>query len=95
MAICTKCGSPLKFRQMASGRWCPRNPDGTDHWDLCKALQSKAGGRPKVVFHARTGGNGFVWCGDMPPWHTSLGDFREYTDAEMQAQEVCFYRKSA
>lgn len=33
---CKKCGLELAFRKLPSGRWCPMNPDGTDHWDLCE-----------------------------------------------------------
>lgn len=40
----------------------------------------------------RTGGPGYVYCGEVPPWDESLGDYREFTDRERDAGEVCFYR---
>jgi hypothetical protein len=44
-----------------------------------------------VKFHGRASdsGGGFVWCGDVPPRHESLGEYRRYTDAEKLAGVVC------
>lgn len=46
---------------------------------------------PREKFHGRTPGSGdaFVWCGDVPPWHESLGEYRPYTEAEKRAGVVC------
>jgi hypothetical protein len=93
MISCRKCGSELKFKRLKSGKLSPMNPDGSDHWDLCRSITRKAEGIV-VEFHSRTRGNVFkfgdyVWAGDMPPWHTDLGDFRNFTAAEKSAQEVC------
>lgn len=82
---------PLKFKRTPGGKWSPINPDGSDHWDLCKSITRKNEG-VVIEFFARTGGSGYVWCGSVPPWDESLGDFRDFTDAEMQAREVCVYR---
>lgn len=93
MSSCRKCGGALKWKRLGNGKWSPMNPDGSDHWDLCKSVVRKNGGAV-VEFHSRTRGDvskygDYVWCGDMPPWHTSLGDFRNFTAAEKAAQEVC------
>lgn len=43
MSQCQKCGLPLKFekREGKGGvvKWFPVNPDGSEHWDLCKTTQ--------------------------------------------------------
>lgn len=40
MATCNKCGLPLLFEKRptpnGAKKWFPVNPDGTDHWVLCK-----------------------------------------------------------
>lgn len=35
---CYKCGLPLAFKKLPSGKWYPTNPDGSDHWDLCREV---------------------------------------------------------
>lgn len=37
---CKKCGLPLAWKTLPSGKWCPTNPDGSDHWDLCSATRN-------------------------------------------------------
>lgn len=44
--ICEKCGKPMGFTKLANGKWRPCNPDGSDHWDLCRDIRyakAKAG----------------------------------------------------
>jgi len=41
---CNKCGLPIAFKKLASGKYCPTNPDGSDHFDECREAQR--GGRP-------------------------------------------------
>jgi hypothetical protein len=67
------------------GRWRPAI-SGSDYWDACQATTRRSEGTV-VKFHGRTSGSGdaFMWCGDVPPWHESLGDYRPYTDAEKLA----------
>lgn len=36
---CRKCGLQIAWKQTESGKWCPTNPDGSDHWDICRAQQ--------------------------------------------------------
>ena len=36
--ICTKCGLKAKWLS-ANGKWQLKNPDGTDHYDLCRETQ--------------------------------------------------------
>ncbi len=64
--------------------------DGSDHWDDCRAATRRSEG-PVVEFHGRTSGSGdgFVWCGDVPPWDESLGQHRPYAEAEKLAGVVC------
>ncbi len=38
-AFCSKCGLPLGFKQLESGKWRPTNADGTDHYDICRLTQ--------------------------------------------------------
>lgn len=35
-AQCEACGGALWFYKNERGNWCPCNPDGTDHWDVCR-----------------------------------------------------------
>ena len=35
-ATCGKCNQKIAFFKMANGKWCPCNPDGTDHFDDCR-----------------------------------------------------------
>ena len=37
---CKKCGLPLAWKTLENGKWCPTNPDGSDHWDLCSATRN-------------------------------------------------------
>ena len=41
--FCEKCDRKLAFRKTASGKWCPCEPDGSDHWDICRETQVKLG----------------------------------------------------
>jgi hypothetical protein len=41
---CRKCGLPIAFKKLSSGKYCPTNPDGSDHFDLCR--ETIRGGRP-------------------------------------------------
>jgi hypothetical protein len=36
--ICTKCGLKAKWLSV-NGKWQLKNPDGTDHYDLCRETQ--------------------------------------------------------
>lgn len=38
MSTCQRCGSPLAFTKLPSGKLRPSNPDGSDHFDLCRKL---------------------------------------------------------
>ena len=37
--ICIKCSLPLGFIKLPNGKWRPCNPDGSDHWDLCRDVR--------------------------------------------------------
>ena len=68
--VCMKCGSPIAFKKLPSGKFCPTNIDGTDHWDLCSELKFKANpNRPTEAFIARTIGKDYIDTGDTStPW---------------------------
>lgn len=101
--LCEKCGRPLAFKQLANGKWCPCDPDGADHWDECKAIQRRAMGilnedgsvnwaalrkydPPRII---PSTDSAYFWCGPVAPWDESLGPFRLFTAAEIEAGEVC------
>ena len=42
MNKCYKCKLPITFIQNDNGKWCPVNPDGTFHWDLCRETNKPA-----------------------------------------------------
>ncbi len=102
--LCEKCERPLAFRLLPSGKWCPCDPDGSDHWDGCKEVQRKEMGilnadgtvnwdalkrydPPRTVKPKR--GITHFYCGAVPPWDESLGNFRDFTTAEKAGGEVC------
>lgn len=37
---CKKCGGPITFKKLPSGKWMPTNLDGSDHWDDCSTARS-------------------------------------------------------
>lgn len=39
-AKCKKCGGPLAFKRVSGKLW-PMNPDGTDHYDVCRERRYK------------------------------------------------------
>jgi hypothetical protein len=47
MRSCNRCGLPIAFKRR-NGRAIPVNPDGSDHWDACKA-QQRAKRSPDVI----------------------------------------------
>lgn len=94
--MCQKCGRPIAFKRLASGKWCPTNVDGSDHWDTCRGIvRTPEWCAARIAQEHREFPSGWrgtashVWSGDIPPWDESLGDFRDFTDAEKAAGEVC------
>lgn len=76
-ARCEKCGGPLGFYKLSNGKWCPCNPDGSDHWDDCREFQTKGTYGIKREFRVATWGaltipkgkpNANYYNGDIPPW---------------------------
>lgn len=55
---CKKCGEPLSFVKI-KGKLHPRNLDGSDHFDLCSELRTKAVKKKGKPFSDKTG-EGFV-----------------------------------
>lgn len=51
-ATCFKCQQPIAFKKLPSGKFCPTNLDGSDHWDTCSAKRAYTG--PKTLFMGRT-----------------------------------------
>lgn len=43
----------------------------------------------KLPRRIRGPGCDYVWCGDVPPWDPSLGEFRDFTPEERAAGLVC------
>lgn len=63
---CKKCGLLLGFKQLPTGKWCPTNPDGTDHWDLCRETWLKnmsAAERKRITDRDREWGKPFLIVG--------------------------------
>jgi putative DNA primase/helicase len=44
-SICRKCGLPISFKKLANGKWCPTNPDGSDHECQGQGASSDRGGK--------------------------------------------------
>lgn len=52
MPNCNKCGLPIIFEKMASGKFCPKNKNGSDHWDDCRTEILKDPARRKAQLKA-------------------------------------------
>lgn len=35
-SLCGKCGRAIGWRKTPSGKWQACEPDGSDHWDICR-----------------------------------------------------------
>ena len=83
-------------------KWFPANPDGSDHWDLCAQVRRRGMGMVRAdgsvdfgKVHAKhpparsRSRATHVYCGTVPPWDESLGEFRDFTAAEKTAATVC------
>lgn len=74
---CEKCDLPLAFKQTKTGAWCPCNPDGSDHFDICRLTQFVNADRPVCVgmLTLITKANG-KWPkipdDGLPPWDESI-----------------------
>lgn len=79
-SVCKKCGLELGWKKLPNGKWCPTNPDGSDHWDLCRETQRK--GQPVQeelvgIFTYPTDKNAVMFDEDYPPWFESEREFLE------------------
>ena len=82
MRNCSKCGLPLAFKTLPSGKLCPTNPDGSDHWDICRATRLASMSQAERTVDRRdaeamrpviTGGHlTNLYSGTIPPWDESL-----------------------
>lgn len=64
-ARCRKCGEPLAFYKLPNGKMCPCNPNGTDHWDLCRSIRYAKAKQGKLVRHDLPGG-GYIEQWEAP-----------------------------
>ena len=99
MATCKKCGNPLAFvKKLYKGvlKFCPVNPDGSEHWDLCRGIVRTPEWAARRIREEEaeypSGWRGtakHVWCGPVMPWDESLGAFRSFTKQEIAEGVVC------
>lgn len=78
MAYCNSCGLPIRFTKHRNGKWMPVNPDGSEHWDLCRQEQRKGwvfdpAKHPPISTEGKH--RHFYELTDPPPWDETLGDF--------------------
>jgi hypothetical protein len=59
-ATCGDCGLPLAFYRLPNGKACPCNPDGTDHWDLCRDVRYAKAKQGELVTRRDRKGGGYV-----------------------------------
>ncbi len=64
-STCSKCGLPLVFYRLPNGKACPCNPDGTDHWDLCRNVRYAKAKKGVLVRHDLPDG-GYVEQWEVP-----------------------------
>jgi len=77
MKECRKCGLPLKFEKR-KGKWYPTNPDGSEHWDLCKEIRNRGKvfeEKSSGVIHGDLAKPNECDCG-LPPWELCQPDCR-------------------
>lgn len=100
MSKCRKCGLPLNFVRRAGKygvmKLWPVNPDGTDHWDVCRERSRRIltaadvrilmASHPPLLTHSIYT---HFWSGAEAPWDESLGEFRDFTDIEKVELGVC------
>lgn len=69
---CAKCGLELGFKLLPSGKYCPTNADGTDHFDICRLTQFLNAKRDVCVGMTTTmtvpTRKLDYYAGDIPPW---------------------------
>lgn len=71
--FCEKCDRPLAFKRLESGKWCPCEFDGSDHWDICRETQVKLGRlsehnyEPGVKSKTKVK-EADIYRGSAPPW---------------------------
>jgi ribonuclease HI len=90
--VCKKCNAEITWRK-EGGKWMPVDLDGASHFQSCKrTIEKLASG-----FHGiwgRTSGDGSdvacVYNGLALPWADSLGEYRSFTDEEINTQEGCY-----
>lgn len=83
-------------------KWWPVNPDGSDHFDRCSEITNRLNGyvngdgTPNLKRMAEAHPPAWtglkvkhVYCGEVPPWDESLGEFREFTPEEISTGVVC------
>lgn len=101
--LCNKCGLEIGFRRLPNGKWCPTNPDGSDHWDLCSATWIANMSKSERAAYDRSQAAArrprrtlpddlthvYTNGDEVPPWDESLGEFRDFTDSEKLAGIVC------
>jgi len=82
-AVCGKCNGPLAYYKLPSGKWCPCNLDGSDHWDDCKEAISKGTyGIQKTFINFERGKPQnpaklkVFYSGRIPPWDGRLREFK-------------------
>ncbi len=101
---CKRCGGPITFKQRPNGKLQPVELDGSEHWDTCKRRQRIASGllnsdgsvNIKALERRKPAGKTaptratHVWaCSDIPPWDDSLGTYRDFSEEEKAAGEIC------
>lgn len=73
---CEKCDLPIAFKETPSGAWCPCNPDGSDHFDVCRLTQFVNADRPVCVgmltLMTVPKGKTPVMDETLPPWDDSI-----------------------
>jgi hypothetical protein len=83
-------------------KWWPVNPDGSDHFDKCSEITNRlngyvnSDGTPNLKRMAEAHPPDWtglkvkhVYCGSLPPWDESLGEFRKFTSEEISAGAIC------
>jgi len=68
--LCNKCHLPIAFRQLPSGKWCPTNPDGSDHWDDCKRATAGEYKGPLTQYYGRMVDGIMIEDGNRRPINT-------------------------
>jgi ribonuclease HI len=86
---CKKCASDIVWIP-EEGKLIAIDVTGALHATTCKLIAEAAGGtHPEIWGRTPGAGGNAVYAGATAPWNADLGDYSEFTKAELQDTHMC------